>query len=285
MFNHSKKGHKMIYFEDIIEEIEKNLTGEIDVAELAKKANMSLYEFRRIFSFVAKIPLNEYIRKRRLSQAAVDLYQSKQSVTEIAFRYGYDSASSFSRAFREFHGVAPSEAIKEKTSFSVLTRLSTQILTTGGESLSYQVLDLPEFWVHGICGESAIEDTECCERVWEQFYNDARSEQLCKPEQEKLYAVYDNQEDCVRCLIGNIGRGTQNESSQRIPESLWVCFGMRGTDDETVNGFYHRILWQWFASVGYERNPKLPNIEVYPVDMSGEEFDWEIWIPVIKKVK
>jgi AraC family transcriptional regulator len=61
----------MVFFEDCIEEIEKNLTGEIDVERLAKMAKLSVYEFRRIFSFVAGLPLNEYIRKRRLSLAVL----------------------------------------------------------------------------------------------------------------------------------------------------------------------------------------------------------------------
>ena len=63
----------MCYFEDIIERIEQNLTGEINISALARMANMSVYEFRRIFTFVAKIPINEYIRKRRLSLAALEL--------------------------------------------------------------------------------------------------------------------------------------------------------------------------------------------------------------------
>ena len=101
----------MYYFEDIINEIEENLTREIDINKLAKKATMSVYEFRRIFSFIAKISFGEYIRKRRLSLAALELCENKSNITEISIKYGYSSPSSFTRAFKEFHGISPLEVI------------------------------------------------------------------------------------------------------------------------------------------------------------------------------
>ena len=81
----------MYYFENVIDEIENNITENIDVEALAKKANLSVYEFRRIFTFITKISLGEYIRKRRLSLAAIELYEDKKSVTDLAVKYGYDS--------------------------------------------------------------------------------------------------------------------------------------------------------------------------------------------------
>lgn len=60
-------------FNSVIEYIEENLTEDIDISAMAKKAKMSIYEFRRVFSFVAGIPISEYIRKRRLSRAASEL--------------------------------------------------------------------------------------------------------------------------------------------------------------------------------------------------------------------
>jgi AraC family transcriptional regulator len=82
-------------FEDVINQIESNLDGNIDIGDLAKKSGLSVYEFRRIFSFVAKIPVGEYIRKRRMSQAALRLINGEISVEDDAAIYGYDSVSSF----------------------------------------------------------------------------------------------------------------------------------------------------------------------------------------------
>lgn len=56
-------------FNEIVAYIEAHLDMAIDIGLLARKCGLSVYEFRRIFSFAAGIPVNEYIRKRRLSRA------------------------------------------------------------------------------------------------------------------------------------------------------------------------------------------------------------------------
>ena len=56
-----------------IEYIEDNLDKEISYEEAARIACCSTYYFQRLFSYVAGIPLSEYIRRRRMSQAAFEL--------------------------------------------------------------------------------------------------------------------------------------------------------------------------------------------------------------------
>ena len=58
------------------------------------------------------MPLSEYIRKRRLSLAAMRLQLGNERVLDLALLYGYDSADSFTRAFVRQHGCTPSEARK-----------------------------------------------------------------------------------------------------------------------------------------------------------------------------
>src|SRR6185369_9445258 len=89
--------------------VEAHLTGEIDYAELAHTAGCSEYHFSRMFPFVTGQSLSLYIRRRRLTQAALELRDSAE-LLELAVRYGYSSVDAFSRAFREVHGVAPSHA-------------------------------------------------------------------------------------------------------------------------------------------------------------------------------
>lgn len=53
--------------------IEGNLADRIDYEQLGKIACCSSYHFQRMFSYMAGMPLSEYVRKRRMSLAAVDL--------------------------------------------------------------------------------------------------------------------------------------------------------------------------------------------------------------------
>ncbi len=267
----------MYYFENIIDEIEKNIAGNIDVKELAQKANMSVYEFRRIFTFITKISFGEYVRKRRLSLAAIELYENGESVTDLSGKYGYDSPSSFSRAFKDFHGISPSAVLKGNNNFKLLTKISTEITTTGGKDISYTIFKKQGFEVSGFSAKSGMTDTECCENVWDDFYNSEFSKEICE-QTDKLYAVYDNGCDFVNCCIGVVGGDFDGRIF--IPETEWACFKLTGTDDCYVNGFYRDILNQWFLSSGYVKNNDVPNIEVFPSDMSDDDFEWEIWIPV-----
>ena len=80
--------------------LEESLTGEVDVGHAAQIACCSSYHFQRIFSFLAGVPLSEYIRRRRMSLAAADL-QSGEKIVDVALRYGYSSPTAFNRAVPE----------------------------------------------------------------------------------------------------------------------------------------------------------------------------------------
>ncbi|MEC0307945.1 AraC family transcriptional regulator [Paenibacillus lautus] len=94
--------------------IEMNISGEIDLTEIARQACCSCYQFQRMFSFITDVTLAEYIRRRRLTLAAIDLLNSDTKVIDIAIKYGYDSPVSFARAFQSMHGVNPTTARQRK---------------------------------------------------------------------------------------------------------------------------------------------------------------------------
>lgn len=267
----------MYHFENVLDEIEKNIDRDIDVKDLAQKANLSVYEFRRIFSFITKISFGEYVRKRRLSLAAIELYKGKENVTNLAGKFGYDSPSAFSRAFKDFHGISPSGVIKGNTNFKLFTRINTQVISTGGKDVSYTIFEKKKFKVSGFLEKSAMTDTECCEDVWNKFNNSKYAEKIYN-KADKIYVAYDNGVDFVNCCIGTIDGDF--DKGIEIAESKWACFKISGTDDEYVNRFYNDILNQWFSSSGYIKNNNVPNIEVFPSCMEEDVFDWEIWIPI-----
>ena len=90
--------------------IEENLTGEIKLETAAKIMGCSVWEFQRLFSFVAHTSLGEYIRGRKLALAASDLQNSEDKIIDIGLKFGYDSPAAFSRAFSRQYGVSPSSA-------------------------------------------------------------------------------------------------------------------------------------------------------------------------------
>lgn len=94
----------------VLNYIEENLDNHIDLKEVAKRAYCSEYHFKRLFSLLSGITLSEYIRRRRLTVAALELKDKHVKVIDIVFKYGYQSPDAFSRAFQSFHGVIPTLA-------------------------------------------------------------------------------------------------------------------------------------------------------------------------------
>lgn len=86
--------------------IEENLDGEIEYSKIAQIALCSQYHFQRMFVFLIGIPLSEYIRRRRLTLAALDLQNTDDKVIDIAVKYGYSSADAFSRAFQTMQEIS-----------------------------------------------------------------------------------------------------------------------------------------------------------------------------------
>lgn len=100
--------------------VDSHLTQDISVEDVAGQAYMSVSHFQRVFHVVTGITVGEYIRNRRLSQAGLDMLLHKSKVTDIAMRYQYDTAESFSKAFTRFHGIAPSDAKKTRRKAEML---------------------------------------------------------------------------------------------------------------------------------------------------------------------
>jgi len=96
----------------MIDYIEENIMIDIEMNTLAKMMHCSKHDFQRIFAYLVGLPLSEYIKNRRLTLAGEDIRNAKEKIIDISLKYGYESHSSFSRSFREFHGITPSEVRK-----------------------------------------------------------------------------------------------------------------------------------------------------------------------------
>ena len=107
--------------------IEENLIGEISFDEMSRIACCSEYHFRPMFSFLAGMPLGEYIRRRKLTIAAVLLYVEDNKVIDVALQLGYNSPDAFSKAFQAMHGISPSSAKKGNIIFKSIPSYNFQI--------------------------------------------------------------------------------------------------------------------------------------------------------------
>ena len=116
----------MNYYEKIqstIDDIESKLTKKIDIVDLAKKAFMSKATFYRVFFYIVGDSLYSYIKKRRLSEAAIELIGTDKKIITIALDYQYESHEAFSRAFKSFFGCTPREVRSASSQINLYRRM------------------------------------------------------------------------------------------------------------------------------------------------------------------
>lgn len=94
----------------VIDYIDLNLGANLTLAELAEVACFSKDHFNRIFSAIVGETLYDYIQRLRVEYAANKLCQSDDiTITDLAFEFGFDSISGFSRAFKKYFDVSPTQ--------------------------------------------------------------------------------------------------------------------------------------------------------------------------------
>lgn len=107
----------MDYYERIqhsIEFIEKNLQNDMSINDISSKSCFSTFHFQRLFQAITGFSVQEYIRNRRLTEAARLLKETKQNVLDIAVTFQYGSQEAFTRAFVHFFGMTPGRYRKEE---------------------------------------------------------------------------------------------------------------------------------------------------------------------------
>ena len=130
---------------ELVEYIEKNLTEKIEYKDLAKILLVNEYTLHRIFNFVTNITLADYIRKRRLSMAAIDLLENNEKVLDIAIKYQYDSGEAFARAFKKMMGFLPKDIHKNKDNIKYFPILTFEELSEEPRELEFEKLENVSF--------------------------------------------------------------------------------------------------------------------------------------------
>lgn len=97
----------------VFEFIDENLESDLSLSTVSGIAFFSPFHFHRVFKFVTGETLNEYVTRRRIEKSASDLLHKNATATEIAHNYGFSDNSSYSRAFKKYFGVSPTEFKKQ----------------------------------------------------------------------------------------------------------------------------------------------------------------------------
>lgn len=277
--------------------IEDNLTTEVDFKEAAKRALCSEYHFKRMFSFLAGIPLSEYIRRRRLTLAAFELQRTNLRVIDVAMNYGYSSPDAFTKAFQLFHGVTPSEARNKGQSLKAFPRMTFQLIVKGGNEMKYRLEKKEAFRIIGLHKRVPIIFNGVNPEIaamWESLNLQLITElkQLSNVEPSGFISASTNFSEGRMQEKGEldhyIGVATTLEcpdhfSQLEVPAAAWAVFEAVGPFPDTLQNIWGRIYSEWFPSSDFEQIEGPEILWNESKDVTSPTFRSEIWIPVAKK--
>jgi AraC family transcriptional regulator len=129
-----------------LEIVELRLGETMNAADLAKACYVSYSGLQKLFGYVFSCSVSEYISKRRLSRASTELLKSDRSITDIALEYQYVSPEVFTRAFRRFWGITPSEFRKTRRFSNLHPRLKVEIDCGGFNMPTRKPMDISELY-------------------------------------------------------------------------------------------------------------------------------------------
>ncbi len=232
-------------FNQSIEYIEEHITEELDYEKVAEVAACPSYYFQQMFLYMTNMTLREYIRRRRLSLAAVELQKDSGRVIDIAIKYRYESPTAFTRAFKGFHGIVPSALKTENSPIQAFPPIRFHVSVDGGEPLKFRVEEKAAFRVVGI---SCPLDKELNTEDWKY-----------------LIAVRSDKKD-------------DTFEEYWIPACKWAIFEGQGTN-HSLQQLEKRIITEWLPTSGFTY-ANSPDIEVY-IKADPQEAVYEYWIPII----
>ena len=282
--------------QNAINYIEEHLTEEINYDKVAEEAACSSFYFQRIFGILCEISLGEYIRNRRLTLAGNELNASDIKVIDVAFKYGYESPESFTRAFSKFHGITPSEAKKNGTKLKSFSRLSVKITLNGGSMMDYKIVEKEAFDIIEKVEAHSIENdvnTKSIPDFWTKSHNDGTVKTLLENTTDRTFILgvcYGNIGDGAKTFDYSIG-AVYNKNAvvpkgfrrNTIPASTWAVFECKGAMPKAMQDMWNKITSEFFPISGYQPTYEM-DIEAYTEgDMGSSDYRSEIWIPVVKK--
>ncbi|MGW9908705.1 AraC family transcriptional regulator [Streptococcus sp. 151470009-6] len=276
----------MHQFNQTMDYLEQQLTGEVDMKRFQQLSGYSYPLFSRIFSIMADMTLAEYLRNRRLSEAVTDLRGSTEKVIDIALKYGYESADAFSSAFKKFHGETPSE-VRNGKPYRVFPKLQLSLKITGGKNMDIKIQKKPAFTVAGVLLE-AIDNSQC-PSAWEQLYATHSFESLEGLGSGQSFGVCSDvkEGEIINYIAAyDVTDKTKAEeldlSIKDIPTAEYAIVPVNGAIPTSIQHAWKYVLEIFFPETGY-RHSGAPDFEVYTEgDMSSPDYQMELWIPVIR---
>lgn len=264
--------------------IENHLTDGslLDNTTLASIAGYSKFHFLRYFRNVTKLTPADYIRKRRISEIVKRIGDDDAFVSDIAFKFGFNSKENFTRAFKKEHNILPTEFKSANCSLRLF------------EPFNFNIdFELPSVSICYLDGFSLVTypfDDDFAPHCWNTYNAKSLSMKLSGGETVEDYGAmrWNREKKKLDYYIGidarNAGGNTENTVTLNISGGLYAVFE---TAPSSQHGFVNTIrkTWYWIGNCwlpqnGYKRRN---DFELERYVESSRAYSETIFIPIEKE--
>ncbi|MCR1838927.1 AraC family transcriptional regulator [Murimonas intestini] len=273
------------YVEDHLQRKQEPLNQQ-EVSELAE---CSFDFFQKVFSYMNGTSFSEYIRSRKLTLAGYDLKSTDKRVVEISYQYGYDSPTSFTKAFQKFHGMTPKEARSGNRKLRVVPKMQISVK----QQYFWRLEQKPAFRLVGKSIRCANgEQSSKIPEFWSECQKAGTFSQLISTDTgnpKGLFGLYRYGESSSKdieysIMVAANGRLPEGCSEVRIPESTWAVFDCRGAVPPAIQSGWKYLQEEWLVRYPFE-HADCPELEWYSFGNSYErDYLSQIWIPVASRM-
>lgn len=278
--------------------MERHMLDDIGPDEVADEVHISSFYLQKGFKIMTGYSIGEYIRCRRLYLAALDAITGSEKVIDLAYRYGYDTPESFTKAFSRFHGVSPAQMKGDSRKIRTFLPLKITVSVQGGNDMDYIVEKMDRLAVIGYVTEVAFDQSyQVIPKLWDQLMERCCHGKNSPAEQQIMETCNIGEfgicmDDCPGgttfhyIIAGRYHGGTVPEGMKviELPAMEWAKFHCTGPLPGSLQSVNTQIFKEWLpGNPDYEIAMGL-NIEWYSHgDCSLPEYESEIWIPVKRR--
>lgn len=273
-------------FNNTIDYLETVLDDEIDEKKVNMLSGYSYSMFSRLFSILTETTLSEYLRSRRLTEAAIILRDTDKKIIDIAFKFGYESSDSFGTAFKNFHGFTPSE-VRNGKPFKLVSRVQLALSVKGGRSMNITIQKKKAFIVSGV-NEQNI-NSSLCSSVWDKLYEKYSHDELASLGRGQTVGVcYDVESPgTINYIAGYIITDVDRAKNMglyvlEVNEAEYAIVELNGEVPDCIHKGWKYVMEVFFPEHGYIHSGS-PDFEYYyEGDMYSKDYKMELWIPITK---
>lgn len=277
--------------QNAVDFVEENLTSKITLEDVSDTAYFSMYHFHRIFSAMIGSSIKEYIRKRRLTEAAYELVNTKKRIIDIAIEYQFESQQSFTRAFKKMYGVTPGKYRMNKKHFILMQKKRlTEIRLNhlkGGITLKPTIVEKSEFKVIGMKYYGTNNNNEIPE-LWGKFVKRiGEIKNRVEPKTSLGVCEYvpnltdESQFSYIACVeVSSFDEIPEGMVSEVVTTNKYAVFTHKGSTDR-LGDTYEYIYGTWLPKSEYEPAPA-HDFELYDerFNSGSENSEMDIYIPI-----